>query len=64
MNSEMLISAGPGEVRAALLEDGRLVDLAIERTGEGGGLGEIYLARAVRVLPGLNCEDLNPGPLP
>ncbi len=61
MKSEMLINAGPGEVRAALLEDGRLVDLVIERAGTGGGLGEIYLARAVRVLPGLNAAFLDIG---
>ncbi len=61
MASELLISAGPGEVRAALVEDGRLVDLAIERAGAGGIVGQLFLARVIRVLPGMNAAFLDIG---
>lgn len=63
MSAELLIDAGPGEVRAALVEDGRLLDLVVERSGAsaGGGVGELYLARVVRVLPGMNAAFLDIG---
>ncbi|MHA1570000.1 MAG: Rne/Rng family ribonuclease [Alphaproteobacteria bacterium] len=61
MTSELLISAGPGEVRAALVEDGRLVDLAIERAGAAGIVGQVFLARVLRVLPGMNAAFLDIG---
>jgi ribonuclease G len=49
---ELLIAAGPGEWRAALVEEGAAVELYIER-GEGVETGSIHLGRAVRKLPAL-----------
>ena len=55
MASELLIAAGPGELRGVLVEDGRAVDLRIVRDGEGGRVGEVHLGRVVRLLPALQA---------
>src|ERR1700756_2227590 len=50
MPSELLIAAGPGEWRAALLEDGIPVELFVER-GDRSEAGSIHLGRVQRLLP-------------
>jgi Ribonuclease G/E len=54
MRRELLISADPGEWRAALLEDGRPVELRVER-GDGAELASVHLGRVVRLLPALGA---------
>jgi Ribonuclease G/E len=54
MRRELVISAGPGEWRAALVEDGTPVELRVER-GDGVEAGSIHLGRAVRLLPALGA---------
>jgi ribonuclease G len=54
MRHELLIAAGPGEWRAALLEDGVAVELRVERR-EGSEAGSIHLGRVRRLLPGLGA---------
>jgi Ribonuclease G/E len=54
MRRELLISAGPGEWRAALVEDGAPVELRVER-GDGAEAGSIHLGRVVRLLPALGA---------
>jgi Rne/Rng family ribonuclease len=51
---ELLIAAGPGEWRAALLEDGVPVELFAER-GDRSETGSIYLGRVRRLLPALGA---------
>lgn len=58
---ELLISVSPGEARAALREDGRLVELQIERVGAGPQPGDIHLARVVKLLPAANAAFLDIG---
>jgi Rne/Rng family ribonuclease len=53
LRRELLIAASPGERRAALLEDGRPVALWALRAWERSRVGEIHLARVVRILPAL-----------
>jgi ribonuclease G len=60
MRRELLIAAGPGEWRAALLEDGVAVELRIER-GEGGEAGSLYLGRVLRLLPALGAALVDIG---
>ena len=50
----MLIAAGPGEWRAALLEDGVPVELFVER-GDRSEAGSIHLGRVRRLVPALNA---------
>jgi Ribonuclease G/E len=54
MRRELVISAGPGEWRAALLEDGAAVELRVER-GDGAEAGSIHLGRVARLLPALGA---------
>jgi Rne/Rng family ribonuclease len=54
MLGELLIAAGPGEWRAALLEDGIPVELFVER-GDRSEAGSIHLGRVHRLLPALGA---------
>ncbi len=72
---EVLINAGAGETRVAIVEDGRLEELFLERTiglDEGhvrkkGGrhghslIGNIILGRVQRVLPGMQAAFVDVG---
>lgn len=60
MRRELLISAGPGEWRAALLEDGAPVELRVER-GDGAEFGSIHLGRVRRLLPALGAALVDIG---
>jgi ribonuclease G len=61
VSRELLISASPGELRAALVEAGRAVELWIERTGAGSLVGEIHLGRVLRVMPALPAAHIDIG---
>jgi ribonuclease G len=54
LRRELLISAGPGEWRAALIEDGAAAELYIER-GDAPPPGSIFVGRVLRLLPGLDA---------
>jgi ribonuclease G len=60
MRRDLLIAAGPGEWRAALLEDGDPVELRVER-GDGAEIDSIYLGRVVAVLPALGAALVDIG---
>ena len=60
MRRELLISAGPGEWRAALVEDGVPVELRAER-GDGAEFASIHLGRVVRLLPALGAALVDIG---
>ena len=60
MARELLISAGPGEWRAALLEEGVPVELYVER-GERSEAGSIHLGRVARLLPALGAALVDIG---
>jgi ribonuclease G len=57
---ELLISAGPGEWRAALLEAGIPVELYVER-GDRSEAGSIHLGRVTRLLPALEAALVDIG---
>ncbi|MBP1712958.1 MAG: cafA, partial [Deltaproteobacteria bacterium] len=61
MSSEILINVNSGETRVALLENGVLVELYIERSSEQGITGNIYKGRVVRVLPGMQAAFVDIG---
>ena len=60
MARELLISAGPGEWRAALLEAGVPVELFVER-GDRSEAGSLHLGRIVRLLPALGAALVDIG---
>jgi ribonuclease G len=57
---ELLISAGPGEWRTALLEAGIPVELYVER-GDRSEAGSIHLGRVARPLPALEAALVDIG---
>src|SRR5258706_5477055 len=76
MKKEVLINAGAGETRVALVEDGRLQELILDRMigldegpirKRGGGrhghslVGNIVLGRVQRVLPGMQAAFVDIG---
>ena len=61
MNSEILINVTPQETRVALVENGVLQEVFIERARSLGIVGNVYIGRVVRVLPGMNAAFLDVG---
>ena len=61
MDRDLLIAAGPGELRGLLVEDDRAVELRILRESAGGRVGEIHLGRVVRLLPALPAALIDIG---
>src|SRR3982751_663375 len=61
MSSEVLVNVGPREVRAALVEEGVLQELMIERANRRGLISNIYKGRVSRVLPGMQAAFIDIG---
>ncbi len=55
MASELLVSFSLGETRVAKLENGELVEYNVEREEERNIVGNIYVGRIARVLPGMQA---------
>lgn len=61
MAGALIINCRPYETRVALIEDGRLAELYIERKNSQDILGNIYKGRVVRVLPGIQAAFVDIG---
>ena len=61
MTNELVINARPHETRVALVENGVVVELYINRGSEQELMGNIYLGRVVRVLPGMQAAFVDIG---
>ena len=61
MPKELVISAAAHETRVALLEDGQLCEIYIEREKEFALVGSIYKGRVTRVLPGMQSAFVEIG---
>lgn len=61
MNSEILINMTPMETRVALVENGVLQEVSLERTHHRGFVGNIYRGKVVRVLPGMQAAFVDIG---
>ncbi|HVX00086.1 MAG TPA: hypothetical protein VHA52_06615, partial [Candidatus Babeliaceae bacterium] len=61
MSEEILINVTPREVRVALLENGMLQEIYIERSLQQGLLGNIYKGKINRLLPGIQSAFVNIG---
>lgn len=61
MNGELLINVTPSETRVALIENGVLQEVHVEREARRGLVGNIYLGKVIRVLPGMQAAfvDIN-----
>ncbi|MBD5365672.1 MAG: Rne/Rng family ribonuclease [Bacteroides sp.] len=61
MKSELIVDVQPAEVSIALLEDSRLVSLQKESRSQAFAVGDIYLAKVKKLMPGLNAAFVNVG---
>jgi len=61
MSEEILINVTPVETRVALVENGMLQEAYIERTSRKGIVGNIYVGKVVRVLPGMEAAFVDIG---
>ena len=61
MSVEIFINIAPRESRAALLEDGVLQEVHIERASRRGIVGNLYKGRVTRVLPGMQSAFIDIG---
>lgn len=61
MSEEILINVTPVETRVALVENGMLQEVYIERSSSRGIVGNIYKGRVVRVLPGMEAAFVDIG---
>ncbi len=61
MTSELIVDVQPNEVSIALLEDSRLVSLQKESRNLAYAVGDIYLAKVKKLMPGLNAAFINVG---
>ncbi len=61
MAKELVISAAPHETRVAILEEGLLCEIYIEREKEFALVGSIYKGRVTRVLPGMQSAFVEIG---
>ncbi|HTH73509.1 MAG TPA: Rne/Rng family ribonuclease, partial [Trinickia sp.] len=61
MNEEILINVTPQETRVALIQQGAVQELHVERTLSRGRVGNVYLGKVVRVLPGMQSAFIDIG---
>lgn len=55
MRHEILLNFTPLETRVAVVEQGMVQEVVIERTTHRGVVGNVYLGRVIRVLPGMQA---------
>src|SRR5436309_2033313 len=61
MQQDILINWSPQETRVAVVEHGAVQELQVERTLERGLVGNVYLGKVVRVLPGMQSAFIDIG---
>jgi ribonuclease G len=61
MSEEILINVTPPETRVAIIENGVVQEIIIERAAKRGLVGNIYKGRICRVLPGMQAAFVNVG---
>lgn len=61
MNKELIINAAPQGVEIALLEDKRLVEMHNEKADASFAVGDLYLGKVKKLIPGLNAAFVDVG---
>ncbi|MCB1648877.1 MAG: ribonuclease G [Pseudomonadales bacterium] len=61
MSEEILINVTPMETRVALIENGLLQEIFIERPHGKGYVGDVYLGKVLRVMPGMEAAFVDIG---
>ncbi|PCJ26336.1 MAG: ribonuclease E/G [Flavobacteriales bacterium] len=61
MSVELVIDSSSKEVTIAILRDGKLVELHKENSNNNFSVGDIYLGKVKKIMPGLNAAFVNVG---
>ncbi len=61
MSEEILINVTPRETRVAVVENGMLQEVQLERASRRGYVGNIYKGRVLRVMPGMQAAFVDVG---
>jgi ribonuclease G len=61
VSKDLIIDAGDSEVSLALLEDKQLIELDKEKRNIQFSVGDIYLGKVKKIMPGLNAAFVNVG---
>lgn len=61
MSNELVIDASPREIAIALLENKKLIELNKEKTDTKFSVGDIYLGKVKKIMPGLNAAFVDVG---
>jgi ribonuclease G len=61
VNKDLIIDVGDSEVSLALLEDKQLIELNKEKRNIQFSVGDIYLGKVKKIMPGLNAAFINVG---
>ncbi|MBQ5974970.1 MAG: Rne/Rng family ribonuclease [Bacteroidales bacterium] len=61
MNKELIVSATDSDIQLALLEDKQLVELHKDKTGNKIHVGDIYVGKVRKIMPGLNAAFIDVG---
>jgi ribonuclease G len=61
MKKEIILNATANEIRIAITEDGRLAELFVESPEKDRMVGDIYLGRVARVMPGIKAAFIDIG---
>ena len=61
MSEEFLVNFTPQETRVAVVENGSVQELHLERALERGLVGNIYQGKVARVLPGMQSAFIDIG---
>lgn len=61
MTQDILINWAPHETRVAVIEAGAVQELHVERSSERGLVGNVYLGKVARVLPGMQSAFIDIG---
>jgi ribonuclease G len=61
VNKDLIIDVGDSEVTLALLEDRQLIELNKEKRNIQFSVGDIYLGKVKKIMPGLNAAFINVG---
>ena len=61
MSKELIINAAPQGVEIALLEDRKLVELHSEKSDARFAVGDLYLGKVKKLIPGLNAAFVEVG---
>ena len=61
MSEDVLVNVTPQETRVALLQQGVVQELHVERASALGLVGNVYMGKVARVLPGMQSAFIDIG---